>query len=269
MKFNQVVVLAFLGFAAQGEAFNFGKILGTTARTMNGASSLINTFINAYKDDGIVCPGDQFKAKVLSTGALCQLENNAESIAACREFGRDCISIPGEWGCGILDEDPDRRRSCLFRPSRAPNGVKFPKILFDHDDDDINASYGSKDQYVFKSGSSKMGASMEDGEYDGASDFYARTLVTDLERYSDIFDESEVEEGQSVVLSTTAIVKALDLAGFRYPIGKAVCQVCKGVCNKIMSGDNIDRCKYDACVKFLGGYKGTEAIPSCDLISLP
>lgn len=36
-----------------------------------------------------------------------------------------------------------------------------------------------------------------------------------------------------------------------------------------MSGENVDRCKYGVCVKFLGGYKGTEATPSRDLILLP
>jgi len=272
MKINQAIVLALLGLATQGEAFNFGKILRTTSRTMSSASSLINTFLNVYKTDGIVCPEEQFKAKVMSTGALCQLVNDAESIASCRAFGQDCISIAGEWGCGYFDEDPDQRRSCLLRPFRTPKGVTFPKIIFDHDDDNV-ASYDSKDQYVFKSGSSKMSASMEDEEYDGVSDYYARTLVTDLERYSDTFDETnegdEDEENRSVVLAVTAIVKALDLAGVRYPIGKTVCQVCKGICNKIMSSVNLDRCKYDACVKFLGGYKGSDATPSCDLIPLP
>ncbi|KAF9114784.1 hypothetical protein BGX30_006490, partial [Mortierella sp. GBA39] len=70
-------------------------------------------------------------------------------------------------------------------------------------------------------------------------------------------------------LRLTAIVKALDLAGFRYPIGKNKCVLCQGVCNRILSGVNVDHWKYDACVKFLGGYKGTEDTPSCALIPLP
>lgn len=113
---------------------------------------------------------------------------------------------------------------------------------------------------------------MDDGGIDGVSDFYARTLVTDLERYSDTFDETDEEnddgEGRSVVVAVTATVKALDLAGIRYLIGKTVCQVCKGTCNKIMSGVNVDRRKYDSCVMFLGGYGGSDATPSCSLIPL-
>lgn len=94
-------------------------------------------------------------------------------------------------------------------------------------------------------------------------------MVSDLERYRDIYTENLDSENKSPIQPLIAIVKALDLAGIRYPIGKNTCGFCKGVCNKIMPTANLDRSKYDACVKFLGGYKGDEAAPSCNLIPLP
>ncbi|KAF9330030.1 hypothetical protein BGZ91_000291, partial [Linnemannia elongata] len=75
--------------------------------------------------------------------------------------------------------------------------------------------------------------------------------------------------GEQLARAGPAIVKALDLTSIRYSIGKNVSGFCKGVYSKIMSSDNVDRCKCDACVKILGGYKGTEAPPSCDVIHRP
>ncbi|KAI8345249.1 hypothetical protein B0O80DRAFT_285942 [Mortierella sp. GBAus27b] len=270
MKVNSVVALALLGLVSQTEAFNFGRILRTTANTMNSASTIVNSILGVYKDDGIVCPEEQFKARVVATGAFCQLENDNGAIAACQNFGQDCIAIPGRWGCGRLDNDP--RRSCLFQPHKAPRGHKFPKIIFDSDDDDLSA-YDRHGRNFLSWKPSPL--SLESDEFTGTSDYYAKTLVADLEKASGTFeltiDEEEDDNGEprSVILAVTAIVKALDLAGIRYPIGKTVCQVCKGTCNKIMSGENVNRCKYDACVKFLGGYKGSAAQPSCSTIPLP
>ncbi|KAF9545248.1 hypothetical protein EC957_011121 [Mortierella hygrophila] len=106
-------------------------------------------------------------------------------------------------------------------------------------------------------------------DYLSSSDFYAKTLISDLERYRNIYAENTDSKSKSPAEALAAIIKALDLTGIRYPIGRNTCDFCKGVCNKIMSSDKIERCKYDACVKFLGGYKGTEAAPSCNLISRP
>jgi hypothetical protein len=266
MKVNSVVALALLGFATQTEAiFNFGKVLRTTANAMKSCDIIVNNILGVYKQDNIVCPEQQFKARVIATGAFCQLENDQESIAACQSFGQDCIAIPGRWGCGRLDGDP--RRGCLFQPHKAPTGRRLPKVIFD-DDDDLSA-YDRHGRNFLNWKPSPLSLD----EFQGTSDYYAHTLVSDLEMSTGTFDEvkeeDEFDEPRSVALAVTAIVKALDLAGIRYPIGKTVCQVCKGTCNRIFSGENVDRCKYDACVKFLGGFKGQEARPSCETIPLP
>ncbi|KAG0168549.1 hypothetical protein DFQ29_010100 [Apophysomyces sp. BC1021] len=44
------------------------------------------------------------------------------------------------------------------------------------------------------------------------------------------------------------------------------CRACKGVCNKLLSGKALDTCKYDICIKLLGGVKTDEAKPSCSLV---
>ncbi|KAF9578532.1 hypothetical protein BGW38_005613 [Lunasporangiospora selenospora] len=268
MKISSVIAITLVGLATQGEAFSFGKILRTTSNTMRGVNTIINGFLGVYRDDGIVCPDHQFQARVIGTSAYCQIENDPQARALCQNFGSDCIAIPGRWGCGRLDGDP--HRACLFQPAKVPSGVKLPKIIFD-DDDDFSLR-GNKNQYSMGRSPSAPVARLEDDDYTGSSDFYAKTLINTLERSSDLYDEGEEDNGEeprSVILAVTAIVKALDMAGIRYPIGKTVCQVCKGTCNKIMSNENVDRCKYDACVKFLGGYTGSEAKPSCTLIPKP
>ncbi|KAF9925876.1 hypothetical protein FBU30_004432 [Linnemannia zychae] len=267
MKLINIAAIAILGLAAQGEAFNFGKVLRTNSHMMNSASILINDFLNQYREDSITCQADHFKAKLLSTGALCQIKNDRDATDLCRKFGKECIGLSGEWGCGHLDKDP--RRACLWRPSKTPSGAHFPKIIFDHEERD-GTDYEDDEQCAFDSESSYMDESLSSDQFHSASDFYAKTLVTDLEHYANTYEEMENEdEDRSPSLHVTAIVKALNLAGIHYPIGKTVCQVCKGTCNKIMSKENMDRCKFDTCVKFLGGYKGNESSPSCSLIPLP
>ncbi|KAF9128318.1 hypothetical protein BGX30_014372 [Mortierella sp. GBA39] len=282
MKIKTSSALVVLCLAAHGEAFNFGELLGTAASTLKGASTATN-FLGVYKQDGVVCPEVQFKAKVVSTNSLCQLVEDFESMDACRSFGSSCVSIPGQWGCGSVETRGEPQRGCLFRPRRAPRGRTLPKIIFDFEDDDVSMEYYNDGGRCVFGGRKPVNypptpfhaTHLDDDDdailvdYSSASDFYAKTTISDLERYHDIFTENTDSKSKTPAQSLVAIIKALDLAGIRYPIGKNTCGFCKGVCNKIFSGDNIERCKYDACVKFLGGYKGTEATPSCDLISLP
>ncbi|KAF7720377.1 hypothetical protein EC973_009602 [Apophysomyces ossiformis] len=114
--------------------------------------------------------------------------------------------------------------------------------------------------------------------YKDLNDYFGKVLIANVKRYEETYDDGfermdasfgDVDEQMLAGLSVDAIVKLLDKAGIRYPIGQKVCQICKGTCNRILSGANRDRCKYDACVKFLGGYRGNEASPSCTKIPLP
>ncbi|KAI8345247.1 hypothetical protein B0O80DRAFT_285830 [Mortierella sp. GBAus27b] len=117
MKVNSVVALALLGLVSQTEAvFNFGKVLRTTANTMNSASTIVNSILGVYKDDGIVCEEAQFKARVVATGAFCQLENDNGAIAACQNFGQDSSARPCAKSARAL-----ATRSCLERTSIAAN----------------------------------------------------------------------------------------------------------------------------------------------------
>jgi hypothetical protein len=107
----------------------------TLKATADSSKDLITNFLNIYDIDGIVCPEEKFKALVVSRNALCQTSYSSEAIKSCRDFGEDCISIPGEWGCGVVTET--MKRGCFFRPSRTPSGKTVPKVTFDHEDEDI------------------------------------------------------------------------------------------------------------------------------------
>ncbi|KAF9944747.1 hypothetical protein BGZ72_002037 [Mortierella alpina] len=107
--------------------------------------------------------------------------------------------------------------------------------------------------------------------FNTTSDFYANTLVANVQKHAAAFEETlgnpDVETNG---LITMGIVKALDLAGIRYPIGLRVCQLCKGTCSKIMPGRMVDTCKFQVCVGTLGGVKVAQgAQPSCSEISQP
>ena len=65
------------------------------------------------------------------------------------------------------------------------------------------------------------------------------------------------------------IVYALSLAGFRHPIGRRECHKCKKACYQILIEDCWDKCKYDACVRYLGDYTGDEPTPGCGELSRP
>jgi hypothetical protein len=104
--------------------------------------------------------------------------------------------------------------------------------------------------------------------YDGMSSLFAKTTIADLARYERTFEDNE-NPGKDKESVTASAVKALNLAGIRYPAGKADCSRCKKICGNIFSGDHARICKYSACVKFLGGYRGSEEEPDCDVVERP
>jgi hypothetical protein len=103
--------------------------------------------------------------------------------------------------------------------------------------------------------------------------FFSRELDADLQKYilayQGTLGDSDLETDTVGPMTIAAIVAALDLAGIRYPIGKRVCQLCKGTCNRLMPKDSVDTCKYTVCVKTLGGYSGSVRNPSCSLVQRP
>lgn len=101
------------------------------------------------------------------------------------------------------------------------------------------------------------------------SDFYGEPLYAEQTRYRDIIAEMNGFKDPEPSLPLDQIIEWLDKAGFRYPIGKVQCSMCKGTCNRLFSGANRKRCKYDACVKYLGGYRGPDPTPSCTAIPKP
>ncbi|KAF9925877.1 hypothetical protein FBU30_004433 [Linnemannia zychae] len=272
MKIKSNIAIAMVYLAAQSEAYNFGKLLGTTAHSMNGAGILVNTFLNHFKDP-VVCPENHFKSKIMSTSALCQLVDDNDALDVCRSFGSSCVSVPGRWGCGYIETKLGKQRGCFFEPRRPPSGVKLPRVKFDNDkgdrmsdhyNDGFQCIFGRRTTSDFSSWFSPREEDSDtiDVDYHGMSDFYAKTSVSDMWRYYETWEENSDSGSKSPTQALTAIVKALDLAGIRYPVGKNTCNFCKNVCGKIMSGDNVNRCKYDACVKFLGGYRGKDNSPS-------
>lgn len=108
-----------------------------------------------------------------------------------------------------------------------------------------------------------------EASFPDASHFNSRVAIANIEQQALIHEALENADAQSNVLVLEPILQALSVAGIRYPIGKTVCQICKGTCNKIMPAGSVDACKYKACVGFLGGYKGTKSEPSCSDVRRP
>ncbi|KAF9200398.1 hypothetical protein BGZ49_009388 [Haplosporangium sp. Z 27] len=137
MKFKTALALIALFLTVQGEAYDPDKLNDTISATVSSAKGLLTNIINVYSYDPIVCDDYKFKAKIIATSALCQLQDDLEAMQTCQNFGDDCIAIPGRWGCGKLEGG---ERGCYFRPTRVPRGSKVPKIVFDDEtEDDMRA----------------------------------------------------------------------------------------------------------------------------------
>ncbi|KAG0299204.1 hypothetical protein BGZ98_010257 [Dissophora globulifera] len=54
-------------------------------------------------------------------------------------------------------------------------------------------------------------------DYKSLSDFYAKTAISDLQRYHDVFTENEEARDKSPTQALAAIVKVLDLSGISLP----------------------------------------------------
>ncbi|KAI8345250.1 hypothetical protein B0O80DRAFT_286068 [Mortierella sp. GBAus27b] len=280
MKIKTTAAIALICLAAHSEAINFGRLLRTVKSTASGIDTILGGILGVYKNDPVVCAEQRFKSKVVATNAWCQLFEDFDAMEACQNFGADCVSVPGRWGCGSIETEHGNERGCLFQPRRLPNGAKIPKIKFDFDDDDLSMQYNDGQQCVYgrqKPMTSNAfldgpSAFLEDDEipvdYKDMSNFFAKTTIADLARYEQTYNDNE-DPGKDKESVTATAVKALDLAGIRYPIGKTGCTPCKNLCEKLFSGDQVAICKYSACVRFLGGYMGAEQEPSCDVIDRP
>ncbi|KAF9535933.1 hypothetical protein BGW38_010382, partial [Lunasporangiospora selenospora] len=87
MKIKTGTALAVLCLAAHSEAFNFGRLLGTANKAIGGVNILLGQILNNFRNDGVVCPEHQFKAKAVTTSSLCQLVEDFDAMEACQSFG--------------------------------------------------------------------------------------------------------------------------------------------------------------------------------------
>ncbi|KAF9992210.1 hypothetical protein BGZ79_003377, partial [Entomortierella chlamydospora] len=242
------------------------------------------------QQDGIVCPRNEFQAKVISVNALCQLPGDKASDESCRLFGERCIGMRGKWGCGNFDGE-ENHRGCLFRPMFSPNGPGS-NIVFDNEVDEYRERGNVGNQCVFGRRVARStrgrynatdGGEDDDDDKDatnvdlGFSDvsgFFATSIISGVSEYNDIYDElREIEEGteeQAIVTSAMVLKIAgmLAVKGFKLPISRWQCQGCKATCNVLFAFKSSwkNACKYDTCVKYLGKYGGSDSKPSCSII---
>ncbi|KAG0042849.1 hypothetical protein BGZ89_006733, partial [Linnemannia elongata] len=288
MQLKSIIALSIcvcLVTQAETEAVVFGPIVGIIRSTIQGAYDVIGT-INAdpgfHAQGGIICPNQEFEAKVVSVNALCRLEGE-ESNESCRQFGEKCIGMKGKWGCGNFDGEDDR--GCLFRPRFSPAGTRASKIVFD-DEAEHRERGDAGSQCVFgrRVGRSALGGhnTVDDGDDEtgdkelGFSDensFLATSVISEVTQYEAIYNElrnieEEAEEQAGVSSMVLTIAVMLAKKGFTPPMPKWSCSPCKGTCNALFffkpSWKNA--CKYDVCVKYLGGYKGSQSQPSCNVL---
>ncbi|KAF7727200.1 hypothetical protein EC973_007898 [Apophysomyces ossiformis] len=296
MKIKLLMVpLAVLCLGLEADAiFNFGNVLNALRGGVEGVGYLVNSILGQLSAEelGILeeSMNQTFKAELIAVNALCQAPYRADNTVdeypreQCKKFGQRYIKKPGVWGCGKIAGERDF--ACSYHPGRPRMGVRLAQIDFVDERDNFEARWIHGGQSFFYHGRQKtLKETYLDDEdeifyneetdeiepgIDNNSEYYADMLVADLQKYESTFKEATPESDvASVGLAVETIVQTLNLAGIRYPIGKKVCQLCKGTCNVAVPASSRDKCKYEACVKFLGGYKGSDSRPSCRAIPRP
>ncbi|KAF9109734.1 hypothetical protein BGX30_008257, partial [Mortierella sp. GBA39] len=105
-----LTLLACLCLAFHADAFNFGKLLGTIATTVDGVGNVLNGILGVLTIEQLGFQSDvDFKARLVGANALCQLESRdgiRESEMMCVQFGAKYYpQAVGAWGCGKLRSD--------------------------------------------------------------------------------------------------------------------------------------------------------------------
>ncbi|KAF9901326.1 hypothetical protein EC991_006253 [Linnemannia zychae] len=273
---STIVLLATLCLALQVNAYNFGLMLRGFSAIGSGAANLLTGFFTAFSEEelGLVYD-DKFQPTLVSVNAFCQLGKDPKANQGCKDFGNQYVKVSGKWGCGRLFEDD--KPACLFRPN-PPTNRRVPRVVFFDEEEECGSErrtqypFGQRAQVPFHQVDNESFVVVDGDEIDPEikdnSMFYSGTFVADLDKYAAAFQETQ-NVSENGILAVDVIVETLSLAGIRYPIGKRVCQLCKGTCNVVVSAASRDACKYDACVRLLGGYKGSELTPSCTEIPRP
>jgi len=275
-----IVPLACLSLALQADAFGFGSFIRTIKLVVDGVSKLADLTSGRFTDAQMGFQEDEdFKAYLVGVTAFCQMktpEGRMDANAMCADFGQRYFpKAAGEWGCANVKGDGDEsddQTLCRFQPARhfVPEGRELvfgrsgrpaftrANPFFDEEENDI--------------------APIEDDEIAPAfpdnDHFYARELTADLRKYTLAYegtqgDSDDSEADSAAIVTVSAMMSALEIAGIRYPVGKRMCQLCKGTCNRIVPAGSRDTCKYTVCVKRLGGYQGTHTKPSCADVRRP
>ncbi|KAF9577111.1 hypothetical protein BGW38_007886 [Lunasporangiospora selenospora] len=47
---------------------------------------------------------------------LCKVYGDEAANENCERVGSYCVPIPGDWGCGTVENEGESSKSCLFRP---------------------------------------------------------------------------------------------------------------------------------------------------------
>ncbi|KAF9945645.1 hypothetical protein BGZ72_001138, partial [Mortierella alpina] len=267
------------------DAFNFGQIIRTVAAAVDGCSKMIHSFSESFTAEELgFSPDADYKARLLAVNALCQLESRKgldESEKMCNQFGqRYYKNDVGRWGCGSLRKEEEKGYFCTFEPTVAytASGVKVPDIVLRRDQwREKGRSSGQtpcSSEKPIVSEEYEMAPAVDDEiepSFKSSSHFFASALLSEVEQHASAYEDTQSDRGlEANSFATMAIVKALGVAGIRYPIGLRVCQLCKGTCNKIMPKSMLDTCKHQVCVGLLGGVKVTQGTePSCSEISQP
>ncbi|KAG9063265.1 hypothetical protein KI688_004874 [Linnemannia hyalina] len=184
-----LTLLACLCLTFNAEAFNFGKLLGTIAGTVDGVGNLLNGILGGLATEQLgFLPDVDFKARLVGANALCQLESRdgiRESDTMCGDFGKRYYSeAAGKWACGRLRSDAMGVYSSAGQShGRALCSDRKPMVDVEAVDDEIEPSFHD------------------------SSSFYAKALAADLYKYTSAFNDTlgESEAHTTAVLTTARL----------------------------------------------------------------
>ncbi|KAK3838855.1 MAG: hypothetical protein J3R72DRAFT_448516 [Linnemannia gamsii] len=282
-----IALLACLTLAVLVDAFKVGDFISVFRVVVEGVGKtahLKNTQFTAeqmgFQEDG------DFKARLVGVTAFCQmqtLEGRHEANRICAEFGqRYYPKAAGVWSCASLKGASDEPL-CLFQSAShlVPQGKQASKLAFGRgrwpaiipSQDRIgcrvrNPILDEEESEVISVVADEIQPAFRDRAH-----FYSKNLIADLKKYTAAHErtwpDSDTETDCVGSRPVEAIIRAFELAGIRYPIGKQMCQLCKRTCNRIVPSNSVDICKYTVCVRRLGGYKGPKSTPTCSEVRLP